>query len=256
MAPPRHLADFYDRLYFHELNVREQINARLQVPLALIVSNLGLLGFILQNLNRASTGWNAFWFYIWFVTACLFAGVSGYHFIRAAWGYEWEVLPTADELHKYRQECDNIFADWDNADTLTEEALKTALYNAQIKCATANTLINEMRSAHYANTIKNLIIAICSSIGAFAIFYVAELDKTQEIAVVKPIEMKPSEITVKLPVQVTIPQPVLIKGEPDVQFKPAATATTSSPATSESVSPRRSGSEHSASTPTDETRTK
>ena len=40
---------FYEKLYFQELDRREKLSARLNVPLAVMVATVGFLSFMLNN---------------------------------------------------------------------------------------------------------------------------------------------------------------------------------------------------------------
>jgi len=43
------LFKLYEKLYFHEIDMRERLNSRLQIPLTIIAVLLGFLAFMLQN---------------------------------------------------------------------------------------------------------------------------------------------------------------------------------------------------------------
>ena len=61
--------DLYRQLYFHELDRREKILARLSIPLAAIVGVMGLLAFMLNDNSPIHGTWRiVFW--------CLFAGAA------------------------------------------------------------------------------------------------------------------------------------------------------------------------------------
>jgi hypothetical protein len=62
------LFQLYEKLYFHELDRREKLSARLNMPLAVLVAITDFLSYMLQNRQEHLTGWFdlAFWiFYLW-----------------------------------------------------------------------------------------------------------------------------------------------------------------------------------------------
>lgn len=53
------LFDFYEKLYFHEVEAREKIAARLQIPLAILLSIASLYGYFLKGYSFSNTTfWN------------------------------------------------------------------------------------------------------------------------------------------------------------------------------------------------------
>ncbi|MFZ3037397.1 MAG: hypothetical protein WA112_09030 [Rugosibacter sp.] len=50
--PKNPLCDLYEKLYFHEIEVREKLGGRLQTPMAIIVSLIGVLTFLIQNFDN------------------------------------------------------------------------------------------------------------------------------------------------------------------------------------------------------------
>jgi hypothetical protein len=50
------LFDLYEKLYFHEIEVREKLGGRLQTPMAIIVSLIGVLTYLLQNFDSGHSG--------------------------------------------------------------------------------------------------------------------------------------------------------------------------------------------------------
>lgn len=47
---------FYEKLYFQELERREKLSARLNVPLAILVAVIGFLSFMLNSAPTGITG--------------------------------------------------------------------------------------------------------------------------------------------------------------------------------------------------------
>jgi hypothetical protein len=54
--PKNPLFDLYEKLYFHEIDVREKLSGRLQTPMAIIFSLVGVLAYLLQNFDKDTAG--------------------------------------------------------------------------------------------------------------------------------------------------------------------------------------------------------
>lgn len=192
------LYPFYEKLYFHEIEAREQMTTRLQIPLALLISIVGALGFMVQNLERGQTGAWAHVFFGLFLASTAFLTASGYHCIRSAWGHDYSMLPVASDWDDYHEQCVGTYAVYPNSRQLVWTAIQTGIHAKYVECASVNARINELRSYHYHMTIKYLIVAVVLGFFAFVSFYFGNLDKSShnkatEVRLVAPIELKGAE---------------------------------------------------------------
>lgn len=182
--------DFYEKLYFHEMEAREQMTTRLQIPLALLVSTVGLLGFMAQNLDREQDSYWVLCFKIAFGLSSLMVLVSGYHCIRSAWGHIYSVLPTAQVWQEYHADCTTLYAGEPRyrRSKLTQNALRNSVRDKYVECAAVNATINELRSYYYHMTIKYYVASAIIGFAAFIFFFFGSLDKS--------LHTKPTEISV------------------------------------------------------------
>lgn len=192
------LYEFYEKLYFHEVEAREQMTTRLQIPLALLISIVGALGFMIQNLERGENGTWAHVFFSLFLASTAFLTASGYHCIRSAWGYDYSMLPVASAWDDYREQCVTTYASYPNNRQLVWTAIQSGIHAKYVECASVNARINELRSYHYHMTIKYLIVAVVLGFFAFVSFYFGSLDKAShnkptEVRLVAPLETKGAE---------------------------------------------------------------
>ncbi|MBV6324906.1 hypothetical protein [Duganella violaceipulchra] len=189
--------DFYEKLYFHEMEAREQMTTRLQIPLALLISTIGMLGFMAQNLDRGRVNGWYYGFETAFLIAALFILVSGWYCVKSAWGHEYAVLPVATAWHTYHADCTALYASQPRKQRtkLICGALKNAVREKYVECATVNASINETRSFGYHMTIKYFVISATFGFAAFLCYFFGELDKSihakpTEISVVSSVPMK------------------------------------------------------------------
>jgi hypothetical protein len=171
------LADFYEKLYFHEVDARDKLYARLQTPLAMLLALGGAFSFLLQNVDRSLTGAVPFAFWVIWAAGLLFVGLSGHNLIRAAWGHEYAFLPLTAKWDAYRVDCEKTYEEFEDSKVLVKSALEAAICAEHIKCATINAGINDSRSYKLHLTIRHLISAACLVLVAFGIFLFGNLDK-------------------------------------------------------------------------------
>lgn len=206
------LAEFFEKHYFHEVDARDKLYSRLQIPLAMLLALGGALSFMIQNVDRGATGAYAFVFWGACVVAVIFIGLSLKSLVAAAWGHEYAFLPVSEEWEKYRKECEELYAEYENSDELVDSALRTAIHNKHITCATVNAQINEKRSFSLYLTIRYLIIAACAGFFAFAVFFVANLDKSSrpkptDVRILNLVEMKGEQMATNKPAAPPQPPP-------------------------------------------------
>ncbi len=195
MAQPNPLCELYEKLYFHEIEAREHLSARVQVPLAITVSLIGVLAFMLMNFDQELCGLPAFIFLFFLVLSAAALIVAIFFLIKSWWNHEYSFLPSAAETEKYRQTLINTYTPYDNGNDLTEEYLNNYLCNYFIECSTINTHCNDKRSIYLHKANGALIITVLLAAVAFLFFYVGGLDKNQhskpmEVSIVQPIEVK------------------------------------------------------------------
>jgi hypothetical protein len=138
----------YEKLYFHELDRREKLSARLNLPLAVLVAVIGFLSFMLNNAPRdvETTGHIIFW--VGFVAASAATGIGAWYFKLSWFGHTDKLLPTANETESYRLTLLEFYKEYDEKEMLVEGALKAYLYDYYMKFSSVNTINNDARSYH------------------------------------------------------------------------------------------------------------
>jgi len=196
MSEKNPLCELYEKLYFHEIDVREHLSARLQLPLALIVSMIGALAYMLRNFDKdAAHNFPAYLFIFLLIASTEFLIVSVIYFVRSCYGHTYEFLPCAEESDKYRKQLLETYKDWENGEDLSITYLKDYICNYFIKCSTVNTRCNDKRSLYLHKTNKHLIISVAFAGMSFLAFHFADLDKEQknkfvQVKIMHPVEIK------------------------------------------------------------------
>lgn len=185
----------YEKLYFHEIDSREKLNARLQLPLALIVSFIGALAFMLQNLESKSVSITSviFYFLLAFSGMALIAAV--YFFVRSWYNNTYEFLPSAKYTDEYLNTLIKTYEPFERKDVLVEQYFSDYLYTYYIKCSSANTECNDRRSVYLHKTNTALICTAVLAFIAFIVFHFGDIDtshakKVAEVKIIAPVEIK------------------------------------------------------------------
>lgn len=196
------LFDVYEKLYFHEIEVREKLGGRLQTPMAIIVSLIGVLAFLIQNFDKEYGSGFAIAFVVSLIASSLALIVAVYFFVRSWYGNTYAFLPSAEDTEEYRQLLQKTYEQCQDGDVLAETYLYDYLCTYYIKCSTQNTQCNDKRSLNLHKTNGTLIAATAFIAISFLIFFLGDLDRAKinkptEIVIVKPVDIKGAVMTKK-----------------------------------------------------------
>lgn len=155
----------YEKLYFQELDRREKLSARLNLPLAVLVTVIGFLSFMLNNAPRDIDTTGHFIFWAGFVAACAATGVGAWNFKASWFGHTDKLLPTANSTENYRQSLVEFYNEYEEKEALVETTLKAYLYDYYMRFSSENTTNNDARAYHlylatYAITVAVLLAFI------------------------------------------------------------------------------------------------
>ena len=156
------LYKLYEKLYFHELEIRDKLIGRLQISLTVIAILLGFLAFMLRNKAdvASSTAVSIFW--ILFVISTVLIAASIIFFILSWYGYKYKLLPTASETDNYKNELFDHYKEYENSDELATNALNQYIYESFRDWSSENTTINDKKSFYLYLT--NLFLIFIASL--------------------------------------------------------------------------------------------
>lgn len=164
-------AAIYEKLYFHELERREKINARLAVPLAATLAVAGLLSFMLNAADQPH-GLVAVWLFRCLFVASAAALTCGAWFFRKAWfGHTDKLLPTADAIEAYHQQLEATYKEFDDSAALVEKHFRDFLFDYYKRDSSANAVNNDQRSYNLYRANAALTISALLALAAAAPFY-------------------------------------------------------------------------------------
>ncbi len=200
----RLLFDWHEKMYFHEIESREKIAARLQVTLAILLSIASLYGYLLKGwvINYQSAV--NFVFLGLFILSLILFVMSCWHFKKAFFGSEYKYLPTAKDSEDYRETLLNQYKNYDgkngydDCDTLVKKYFEEYVYNYYVKCSTHNAIVNDERSlqthqSHSFVIFNVLPLAILFLMFTFTGIEKNELDREYKVKIANPLVVEAQE---------------------------------------------------------------
>lgn len=136
----------YEKLYFHEIDRRTAIDARANLPLALLLAQAGLLAFLLNKapLSLQSGASQAFW--CLFLIAAMSTAVAAWFLVRGLIRFTDKLLPTANATETYRRELIDLYAPYENSEALVANAMREYLYQYYMAFSSTNAVNNDARA--------------------------------------------------------------------------------------------------------------
>jgi hypothetical protein len=177
--PDQTTMSFYERVYFGELEMREKIVARMQVPLAIILSLFGALSYMCLAIDFSKRGWVWYMFIVLMAVGVWFAARAARLLFQVLSGHAYRFMPSLLEYEDFRRASIAKFRDVEGAEQWLDSWVMTTM-NREITrqfvtCSSYNAGINVDRStrswkAHTLLLRSGIITAL-----AFVLFYLGEL---------------------------------------------------------------------------------
>lgn len=197
------LLEFYEKHYFHEVDMREKLLSRVPISFAMLVSLTSLLFYMFSNIKCYNWTSHCFTLFLNFlVLSCITGVISINFFIKSFFNYTYQFLPTTKKTEEYRHKLIETYTPYENCDNLVKKYFKQYLLQSYIDCAAVNSENNELRSAHFHNSMKFLIPAFTFSLFAVIFFYFGEVNKEEQpqevkVKITNPIQIKEGALHVR-----------------------------------------------------------
>ncbi|WP_319549868.1 hypothetical protein [Desulfogranum marinum] len=171
------LFDLYEKLYFHEVEAREKLSARMQIPLAISLAILGVIANIIKGLSFSVASVWCYVFWLVFGASVVLFVFALKHFVRSFYGHAYQFLPPANETERYRLDLIETYKGYEEGEVLSKKYFNQYIYNYYNECSSVNTAINDSRSEalHKCNTY--LILCALPLAIAFLTFTFSGVDK-------------------------------------------------------------------------------
>lgn len=200
------LSKFYEKLYFHEIDMREHLTSRLQIPLAILVVLIGFLAYMLKNLSYETWTLPFSLFVAFYVLSIIFTLLALIFLVKSWIGFEYSFLPSAKETEGYRNDLIETYKGFEESSQLVDKYLGRYLYDYFVDCSSINTANNDKRSMNLHYSRICIISAVLLAFIAFVPFRFGKIDKSCKstpvnVNIVGPVEFK------EKPVNQTTPNP-------------------------------------------------
>lgn len=186
--------ELYEKLYFHEVEAREKISSRLQIPLALLLSITSVYAVLVKGISFHNDSlWNLCFGGIFFISVVLFITSVSY-FVKSFYGHTYEFIPSALTTENYRNMLIDTYRDFDECDELVERHFNEYVFRYYNECSSTNTEVNDKRSEYLHKCNTYLILTVLPLAAAFLIFTLSGIDKNSiekeiKVQISNPIEI-------------------------------------------------------------------
>lgn len=171
---------FYEKVFYQELDRKEKLYARLNMPFAIIAAVLTFLSYMLSKAPTTEDGTTAIWFWIFYLCTCIVLFIGSLYF-RAAWALRDSDrgIPTLLDLETHRRNfSDNYQIYWDTPEE-ADAHFKNLLQNYFIEGATINTENNDKRGIYIRSLSNYATAAILLALLSFIPFYTHQQENTR-----------------------------------------------------------------------------
>ena len=171
---------FYEKIYFYELERKEKLISRLNLPLAILGVLLSFLSYMLGKAPSSQDGFAGVSVWIFYLSA-VFCLLCGAYYFRSSWQLRDfdRGLPTLCELERYRADATAHFAVHGENDDDAETYFKTIILSYYIEGATVNTVNNDKRGAKLVSLSNYVTLTMILSVLSFIPFYTHQQELTQ-----------------------------------------------------------------------------
>jgi hypothetical protein len=188
----RELDELYEKIYFHEIDGRDKVAQRLQLPLVTFLALAGFIGHMLQNVVRSNEVVAANWFWSLLGLAVIGLLFAAIYFVKSVIGKTYSYLPDPEDWVRHHEECVALYTDYDNADELVVAAIKKNVVATYIKCGTKNGAINAEKASYVFIILRCLVATALFTFGAYGFFFFGNLDKNlirsiQKVEISNPV---------------------------------------------------------------------
>jgi Ca2+/Na+ antiporter len=163
------LFELYEKLYFHEMEVRERITGRVQITFALVATGYTILSYMLRMLDYTALHCAIMVFAISSGLTFALSFVCLYFLVRAFWGNTYKGMPSPIKTDEYREKLiahkkdiedyNNSYPSNQQTEVDVDSLVADHLYQKFRDCSAHNTEVNDRRSQQLHRAFKWLLFA-------------------------------------------------------------------------------------------------
>ncbi|WP_199525373.1 hypothetical protein [Pseudoalteromonas sp. bablab_jr011] len=180
------LTSLFEKLYFHELNIRESTFTRVQINFAIFFTGYSIIFYMWRVLDFNSSVVAIASFLTLSIISILISLKGLYYLVRAFWGTEYRAVPNSDEINSYYSQMMKYISEVkdynknypENSQEVPKinEIMSDFYHSKLTECSTNNSLANETRFMYLHNSIRWLLFSAVPFIIASIIFVINDLD--------------------------------------------------------------------------------
>lgn len=183
---PDKASDFYEKLYFHEIDNKDKIHSRAQASFGLIVIAMTILTYLAKNTSIDSHPYLASFVLYMVATSFIMVLFSSYLMIRVIWGNRFRYCPDTITLNEHHQKliehervhieyCEEYGIKYEG--THDPNSMMVDYLNSEIILSAAhNSNINEKRTKKLYDALWFFFWSLLPLIIAVILFLLADLD--------------------------------------------------------------------------------
>lgn len=180
----------YEKIHFHELEVKEKLSTRIQLAFAIIFTYYTVIAYMLRMLDYNESAVHIAHFLALISLSLIVSAPSTFFIIRAFWGNSYLWLCTANDINIYNQELEkhkleieayNNTYQQDFPEHIQEvpnvpQRSRENIRKQFITCATQNSTVNEKRSHNIHYSFKWMLFSAIPFMIACVYFVALDLD--------------------------------------------------------------------------------
>ncbi|WP_417552889.1 hypothetical protein [Marinomonas fungiae] len=145
------LNELYEKLYFHELEARDQLSNRCQIPLLVLLALAGSYSLVFKSLFTPLE-FPCIWAYYAYIGLCIASIimmiVSSVFWAKSLSGSAYHCIPSASETESYREALVDYHSSVNpnSVDENVEKQMSEYVYSRYAQCSSYNTAVNDRRS--------------------------------------------------------------------------------------------------------------
>jgi hypothetical protein len=173
-------AEYYEKLYFQELDSRNKIENRLRLPFTIFAIVFAMVGFLFNEALVVKNVTLSGFFWLFYISSTIALILSIFFFVKAWYGYTYLLMPEASIQEGYYSEIlESYRTDYPKmAESWASEAFQEYLLATYSKYASHNTQNNDKKSDNLHKSITSLLISFTLASVSYLPYYNAiTLDK-------------------------------------------------------------------------------
>lgn len=183
---------FYEKQYYHELEMKQKIDLKLQALIVFAFAWLNLTSYMVRVVDESSDPIVAYSYYVVIAVYIFLLGISLRYSVFSFYGNTYQYIETPKIFDTYYQEMHDYYSKYYDDTSPADIELNKFIKENLISATHHNALLNDTRSQKSFESTKWMVISFVPFAIAFIIFVTFKLDLTHPT---KPILIEEKNLT-------------------------------------------------------------